>query len=80
VEFVAGFYFFDVELGVEGFGETGGFAAVALTVGVEVIEEAEERVEGGRAGVVVAGDEGSWEGERHFGCVGERCFGDCWKN
>lgn len=55
VEFVAGFYFFDVEFGLEGFEGGGRSVSAAAVVRVEFVEEAEEWSEGG------FGDEG---GER----------------
>jgi len=76
VKFVSGLNLPDIELGIEGLGETASAAGIiALAVGVEVFKETEERVEGCSGGFT--GDEGSWEG-RHFGDA--FVVEECWKN
>lgn len=75
VEFVAGLDLANIELGIEGASKAGALGAlttITVLVGVEVVKKTEERVEGWRGGVVVTGDECSWE-DRHFG------FGGFWK-
>jgi hypothetical protein len=71
VELVAILHLLDIELRSEGLHDVAAAAVFvvvwgALAVGVEVVKETEERVEGGR---VAGGDEVGRQ-ERHFACVG----------